>query len=191
MMSAAKSQPVPDEEDRVAEDVVRTDPAAFERFVAAHRARVAGLAYRLTGWGDDVDDVVQEVFLSALRNMRRFRGECSLATWLAAITVNTCRNQWRRRLLRGRLFAGLARQTGTTAAAADTRALDDERFADVRRAVRALPSRYREVIVLRYLEEMSVAEVGTVLGISRSAVEVRLSRARQRLKRLVPAPVED
>ena len=60
--------------------------------------------------------------------------------------------------------------------------LDDETFAAVRRAVRALPARYREVVVLRYLEEQSIDEVSRALGASKNAVEVRLHRARARLK---------
>jgi RNA polymerase sigma-70 factor (ECF subfamily) len=155
---------------------------SFEQLVADHRQRVARLAYRLLGWRDEVEDVVQDVFVSAFANMDRFRADSSVSTWLTAITVNKCRSHLRRRFLRIRWLAD-ARRAATVkrGAAAEVEALDRESFEQVRRAVRALPDRDREVIVLRYLEEMPVSEMAAVLGASRNAVEVRLSRARARL----------
>ena len=62
------------------------------------------------------------------------------------------------------------------------RVLDAERFAGVRRAVERLPMRYREPVVLRYLEDLETDEISRVLGISKNALQVRLSRARKLLK---------
>ena len=62
---------------------------------------------------------------------------------------------------------------------------DGEVFDRVRRAVQALPSRYREVVVMRYLEQMPSSEILAVLGISRSAMDARLHRARKRLKEVL------
>jgi RNA polymerase sigma-70 factor (ECF subfamily) len=168
--------------------VAAGDAAAFDRLVEDHRARVTGLAFRLLGWTDEVEDVVQDVFLTVLKNTRKFRGESGLSTWLTAITVNTCRKRGRKQQLRQRLLAHLGgRRRSALAPAADASAADRETFTGVRDAVRALPSRDREVIVLRYLEQMSVDRIGEVLGVSKNAVEVRLSRARQRLRELLPA----
>src|SRR5947209_5770914 len=78
------------------------DAQAFEQVVALYQTRVARLASRLLGWrGDinDIDDVVQDVFLSALSKARSFRGESSLWTWLTIITLNRCRSQRRRAML--------------------------------------------------------------------------------------------
>jgi RNA polymerase sigma factor (sigma-70 family) len=158
----------------------RGDDSAFDQIVAAHQSRVARLAYRLLGWSEDVDDVVQEVFLAALKAMPRFKGRARLATWLTTITVNQCRNVRRRRLVR---LAFLRRSDAKRDEAHhdNSPTADAETFDRVRRAVLALPVRYREAVVLRYLEEMPVAEVGRALGISVGAVEMRLHRARARL----------
>ena len=75
------------------------EPGAFESLVSLYQGRIARLAYRLLGWSGDVDDVVQEVFLAALRNAGSFRGEASLWTWLTRITLNRCRTHQRRRLM--------------------------------------------------------------------------------------------
>src|SRR5436309_10019806 len=73
--------------------------ASFEQAVALYQAKVARLASRLLGWRADVDDVVQDVFLTALSKAHTFRGDASLWTWLTAITVNRCRSQQRRTAL--------------------------------------------------------------------------------------------
>lgn len=156
----------------------RQNPAAL---IAAQQAQVAQLARRLLGWSPDVADVVQDVFVAALEQWPRFRGEAAVGTWLYRITVNECR-RWRRRkrlrVVRALDFVtGQAREAGQSPDAAAA----DEVARRVQAAVRALPQKYREVVVLRYLEELSVDEIGGILGIKRNAVETRLSRARRRL----------
>ena len=80
----------------------RAHALTFEQIVDRHQAYVARLVRRLLGWGaaGDVDDVVQEVFLSVLKGLPRFRGESSIGTWLAQITINACRNHRRGRMMR-------------------------------------------------------------------------------------------
>lgn len=168
------------------------DPAAFAALVAQHQARVAGLAYRVLGWPQDVEDVVQEVFVAALRSLPKFRGQCTMETWLYRITLNSCRSFRRKRVgwLRAiRPWREAATRHGCPSA--DLATPDREVCEQVRRAVRTLPTRYREVVVLRYLEDLPVAEISEVLGVSRSAVEVRLSRARQRLRGSLAGLMED
>lgn len=164
---------------------------AFTRIVAEQQDRVAALARRLLGWSDDVEDVVQDVFVAVLRNLPKFRGDCQLSTWLYRITVNQCRRQRHRRILRLRVWG--SRREGRPAEdhSADSSALKREAFERVRAIVRALPARYREVVVLRYMEDLPIAEVAEILGLSRNAVDVRLSRARQRLKEELAALVEE
>jgi len=165
------------------------DESAFDAIVAAHEAAVARLARRLLGWPQDVGDVVQEVFIAAYAGLARFRGESSLGTWLTRITINKCRRQLRRRALRQVFQMADARDRrlvhcGSTP---DRELMNGERHARVRRAVYGLPDKYREVIVLRYLEDQSVREIAASLAISPGAVEVRLTRARARLRQRLTA----
>ncbi len=164
---------------------------AFERIVSEHQARVVGLAYRLLGWTGEVDDAVQDVFLAVFNQLDRFENRARFSTWLSAITVNACRTQRRKRLVRLKLTPRAAdRDRVASPTAPDRSALDAESCERVRAAVRALPPRYREVVVLRYLEEMPIDEIGAVLGLKRNAVEVRLHRARRRLKDLLGDQME-
>jgi RNA polymerase sigma-70 factor (ECF subfamily) len=151
---------------------------SFEQLVAVHEPGVRRLAYRLLGWRDShVDDVVQDVFMIALKELDRFRGESNIATWLAAVTLNRCRTHRRRQLLKLKWFARREVQT-----ASDAPAMQDETSARVRAAVQALSPRDREVIVLFHLEELTAAEIAKLLATTNNAVEVRLHRARQKLK---------
>lgn len=159
------------------------DESVFEQIVQEYSANVAGLANRLLGWPGEVDDITQDVFVAAYLGLKNFRCECSLKTWLFTITVNKCRSYKYRRLLRIRVIsrAGskvvLARHR-----AADKAAMDSETFDRVRRAVVALPAKYRELVVLRYLQELSTSDICRVLGISRNLLQVRLNRAKKRLR---------
>ncbi len=160
-----------------------TTDDGFERLVVLHEPRVRRLAHRLLGWRDNasVDDVVQDVFLAALKNLSRFRGDASVETWLMRITINRCRSHQRRQLVTLRWLREPRRDPEPTSGA-DADALADETRSLVRAAVAKLAAKEREVIVLNYLEEMPVKEIATLLNLSRGAVDVRLHRARAKLK---------
>ena len=159
------------------------DDSAFDRIVEQHSAEVAALANRLLGWPGDVDDVVQEVFLSAFLGLKRFRGECRLRTWLFTITVNKCRSfRFRRRRSVTRAVAGDPEMAAGPDPGGDQVAMDKETFARVRRAVQTLPQKYREVTVLKHLQGLQTQEICDLLGITANAMQVRLTRARARLK---------
>ena len=163
---------------------VRGDRAAFDRLVALHAPHVSRLAYRLLGWHGEVDDIVQEVFLAALEHGHKFRGDTSLAGWLSAITLNKCRSHLRRRILKLKWLRSRPHEEPSEAPA-DAGAIRADTSVRVRAAVRALPARDREVIVLYYLEGRPVSEISHMLGDSENAVDVRLHRARKKLKDLL------
>jgi RNA polymerase sigma factor (sigma-70 family) len=163
----------------------RRDAVSFDRLVVEEQAYVARLVCRLVGWRSDVDDLVQEVFVAALGGWPKFRGDCSARTWLTRIALNKCRSHGRRRWLRERFFASWQADRETAAYANNVVEVEQETAEHVRYAVNQLRQRDREVIVLHYLEQLSPAEVAAVLSISQNAVEVRLTRARKRLKAIL------
>lgn len=166
----------------------RGDDSAFDGIVQRHAAEVAALANRLLGWPQDVDDIVQEVFVAAFKGLKRFRGDCRLRTWLFTITVNKCRRHRRRPVLDP---VDAAARDDCPEHNAERKMLDVETFERVRRAVRALPPKYREVVALRYLQELETVEVCQLLGITVNAMQVRLNRARNRLKEDLSEWIED
>ena len=176
----------PQEDDELVARFRAGDGAAFEQLVLAHQQQIVRLVDRLLGRPNEVDDVVQEVFLSVLKNLRRFRGECRFSTWLTRIVLNKCRSHGRWRLRRLRLLAWGAKDKALSAARRDSQGEESAQASEeVCRAVGQLPAKYREPVVLRYFEDLSIGEIGQTLGLSVNAVEVRLTRARQRLKRML------
>ena len=152
------------------------DGSAFDRLVAQHHDQVRRLVHRMSGWNGDTDDVVQDVFLAAFLGLKRFDGRSSLRTWLFAIAMNKCRRRRRWRWLH------LARVEKAAEVAGSSTAGEDERFEEVRQAVRSLPNKYREVVVLRYLEGLETEAICEILKVSSNVVYVRLNRAREMLK---------
>jgi RNA polymerase sigma-70 factor (ECF subfamily) len=160
--------------------LARGDKAAFDSVVDLYAPFVRRrLARRLLGWQQaDAEDVTQDVFVHVYLKARAFRGGSSLQTWLTRITINRCRTLQRRKWLKlDRLWRAIRER----AAACD--ALEqDETARCVRAAVQTLPLREREVVVMYYLEELTVCDIAAVLQMSQGAVNVRLHRARKRLQ---------
>lgn len=155
------------------------NPDAVAGFVRDHEAAVRRFVARIMAWSDDVPDLVQDVFATAIVALPRFRGESSIETWLTRIAINRCRRHIRRRRLFGRFLAGKARPASDTPADVLDRSETD---VAVRNAVAALPARYREVIVLRYLEERSTQQTADILNERPNTIDVRLHRARRLLE---------
>ena len=167
----------------------------IEQQIAANRQRVERLAHRLNGWSDDTQDIVQEVMVRALIGAGKFRGNAEIETWLTRITINCCRShqrkRWLARMLTRRTPTGTDSTTDIIDAIAtkpeqsDSPTENDETAAAVRNAVEQLGPRYREPVVLHYLEGMEVERVASLLGVSPNAVSVRLYRARTKLRTLL------
>jgi len=163
------------------------DVSAFEELVSLHQSGLMKLICPLLASPHDAEDVLQDVFVSAFENLSRFRGEASFRTWITTIAVNKCRSH-RRRVLRRRWLTHILKG-GTRDETKCHENVVDERE-EVRRAVARLPSKYREAIVLYYFEQMSVAEICTVLDRKPNAIEARLSRARRMLAEIFDQRLE-
>jgi len=179
------------EQNPLVQRLIRGDRSVFDEIVRQNQAWIARLAYRLLGWPDDVEDVVQEIFLKVLKNLANFRGQSSVETWLTSITVNTCRSWKRKRLLRWNSLKRLYQRTSEPSPVNPEPIADRETFEKIRRIVQKLPTQYREVMVLRYLEELPMAQIAGILGFNRNTVNVRLNRARAMLKERLADLVEE
>lgn len=160
----------------------------FERLVMVHLDAAFNLARHLVRDGDEAEDAVQEACMRALRHFAGFRGEHGRA-WLLAIVRNVCWTALEKR--RGRLTHHEFDETlhspepETPAPEVDlSRALAADA---VRRAVDQLPFVFREVIVLRELEDLSYREIAEVGGVPVGTVMSRLARARAQLARILGA----
>jgi len=168
------------------------DESAYEQLVREHGARMLAVARRMLRSEDEAHDAVQEAFLSAFRAIDRFEEQARLGTWLHRITVNAALMRLRRRrrkpeesideLLPGFLEDG--HHEVTPVAWKDASQVLETRQAreQVREAIDALPDGYRNVLMLRDIEELDTKEVAEVLDLSTNAVKTRLHRARVALR---------
>ena len=164
----------------------------FEALVRAHWPRIFRFALASLGDRDGAESVAQDCFLRAHRNRASFRGECSLPTWLMQIAVNLVRDRARTR--RFRFWKGVAEIGEACAwlpdagASPESRALAREQVAAVWKAAARLSERQRTVFLLRFVEDMSVAEICAATGMKEGTVKIHLFRAlegvRLRLGRL-------
>ncbi|MCQ3809370.1 MAG: sigma-70 family RNA polymerase sigma factor [Acidimicrobiia bacterium] len=170
----------------------RGDRDAFNELVRSTYRDIYSLAYRLTGNRDDAGDVVQDAYVRAYRAIRRFRGDSSFSTWMYRITSN-CASTHLSRRTRQR-----TEELSSDAPIVDLRPEQDPSLRaeaavlrhHIDRAIRALPERLRQVVVLRDLHDLSHSEIAAELGITTSAAKVRLHRARQRLKAVLQPTTE-
>ncbi|MEU5908801.1 RNA polymerase sigma factor [Micromonospora sp. NPDC047527] len=163
------------------------DLEAYDLLVARHTAS----AYRtavLLGAGSDSEDVIQEAFVKAYRSLVRYRGDSSFRSWLLAIVANETRNLHRSRNRRDGLVLRAAAASPASGIAGDDAVdavLAGERRVMLVGALRQLPERDREVIVCRFLLDLSEEETVAMLGWPRGTVKSRTSRALAKLRGLL------
>lgn len=169
------------------------DLPAFEVLVRKYEKKVFNLAFRVVGDYEDAAEVSQDAFVSAYRNLDGFRGDSTFSTWLTTITVNLARNRLKQsRTRRFREPCSLDDPiTGCEGCAMDPpsngpSALQQLEREELRQRVRgcigALEPGFREVLVLRDLEEHSYGEIGSMLKLAEGTVKSRLSRAREAVR---------
>lgn len=162
------------------------DAAAFAEIYHRNCAAITGYIRRRVGDRHTADDLVAEVFLTAMRSLPRYcyRG-VPLRAWLYRIATNTV-NRWARRCVwRKRVRLGVDRDEQLQDAAFQDPATGGETAADAYRARQAMLSlspKHQSVLALHYLEDLSVEEVAVVLGCRAGTVKSRLSRAREALR---------
>ena len=174
-------------DEQMVERALAGDAEAFGEIVRRWERRIFALAYGMLGSVEDARDATQETFIAAFRNLRGFRGEAKVSSWLHRIAVNQCITRQRRARVRSEspLEDG-AEGEGKQFASADVspaRAAErGERTEAVRRAVNALPPELREVIVMKEFEELTFQEIADTLGIPLSTVKSRLYTALKQLR---------
>jgi RNA polymerase sigma factor (sigma-70 family) len=168
-----------------ADPTLETPGDSFDQLVARYYESIGRLVFRLLGWRDGSEDLVQEVFLSAWAAWPRFSCRTCPEFWLKRIAVNKCRSRLRREAVRTRWFRWFRAAAPRPPDESADSLSEQERAHRVRQAIRSLAAPYREVTILYYLEQMSVLEIAQVVNQRRNTVEVKLHRARRQLEQLL------
>lgn len=169
------------------------DQEAFGALVRLHQRQVYALALRMLRNSEDAVEATQEVFLAAWQGLAGFRGDARFATWLYRIAYNHClkvaERQRRDATARAELAAESARAWSAEGALSARIASDAERAMRerVRGEIANLPPKYRAVLVLRHLNELSYEEMAEVMRVPIGTVKTQLFRARALLKERMEA----
>jgi RNA polymerase sigma-70 factor, ECF subfamily len=188
--------PASRDEAQMIASILAGNSQAFHELIRPYERSVYVMALSLLKNEADAEDAAQEAFLKAYRNLAGFRAEAKFSTWLISIVLNEARSRLRRKSAvkmesldepqdeQGHVSPALLRDWREIPSEAVERG---EVRVMLQQAISDLPPIYREIFLLRDVEELSIDESATALGISVSAVKVRLHRARMMLqKKLAP-----
>lgn len=173
------------------EDLVRQfqngEKDAFRLLVERNEDKVRAIIFYTLNRYDLVDDIAQDVFIKVYKALDTFRFDSKFYTWIYRITVNRCRDELRRR--RWKRFISLNNTPDNNEPKHIPGLTTEQKHHDFKDAVHAalqqLPLRYREIIVLKDIEEYTYDEIAEVLGCEIGTVKSRLSRARSALRAIL------
>ncbi len=180
-----------DQEKAIIQSILEGDTDAFRLIVEQYQKLVAHIVFRMIPIVHTREDLCQDVFVKVYQNLKSFRFQSKLSTWIAKITYNRCLNYLEKKKVP--LFDDMT---------ADDVGIDDFSLAvnqpdsdvvsldlsdRVRMAIEKLPIKYRTVITLYHLEEMKYDEIAEIMQLPEGTVKSYLFRARKALKDLISA----
>ncbi|MCA1032941.1 RNA polymerase sigma factor SigW [Bacillus timonensis] len=167
------------------------DQNAFAEIVEIYKDKVFQLCYRMLGNRHEAEDIAQEAFIRAYVNIHRYDVEKKFSTWLYRIATNLSIDRIRKKKPDYYLDAEVAGAEGLTMyshLAADVPLPEDEvESMELQETIQAeilkLPDKYRSAIVLKYIEELSLKEIGEILDLPVATVKTRIHRGREALRK--------
>lgn len=175
-------------DEQIVERALTGDAEAFGEIVKRWERRIFALAFGMLGREEDARDATQETFLAAFRNLRGFRGEAKVSSWLHRIAVNQCITRQRRAKVRSESALETEEEKNAASFAAPIRysparvVEGRETTEAVRLAVNTLPVELRQVVVMKEFEELTFKEIADALDLPLSTVKSRLYTALKQLE---------
>lgn len=172
---------------QIIERTLGGEPDAFNLLVRRWERQIYGLTLRMLGRDEEAKDATQETFLSAYRNLSKFRGEAKFSSWIYRIALNICNTRLRSRS-KTTISIDEQRETIGFELAAEMDDLGDviqreEVTRHVRRALQGLPFEMRQVIIMKEYEGLKFSEIAEVLAIPISTVKTRMYTGLSELKK--------
>jgi RNA polymerase sigma-70 factor (ECF subfamily) len=189
-----RTQKTSDEDHELVSLSKKGDIDAFEILVRKYQKKMFNIAYRMIGSYDEACEIVQDTFVSAYRNLKRFKGKARFSTWLYTIVVNLSKNRLRK--LRAQLYheqlsihnpvqtnngemqGEFASNEVSVLERLERRDIQEE----VQKCISALDPEFREVLILKDIQGFSYDEISGMLAIPEGTVKSRLFRARDAIK---------
>jgi len=163
----------------------------FDKIVGENESKIFNAIYSFVGDYDDALDLTQETFIHAFRHLHSFRQESSISTWIYTIAMNVCKKSHNKRKKISLVFTDSIDDPKTNSYAMNQTLQDqtveenieiDEEQLFIRQEISSLPKKYKTVIILKYLQDLSYEEIAEIVGCNVGTVKSRLSRAKEKLK---------
>jgi len=176
---------------KIIESCLLGNTQIFSRLIDSYKNMVYNLAYRMSNNPHEAEDISQEAFLRAFQSLAHFNPSYKFSTWLYQITLNIIRDRFKKKELNyvsldtpvetddSELYPQPADFTNNPEQIID----QQEKTQAIQQAILSLPLKYREVIVLRHLQDLSYIEIANILKLPTGTVKVRLYRARELLRK--------
>lgn len=176
--------------------ILEGDERQFRHLVERYQSRITNLVALVTGNRNEAEDICQKIFIKVFYSLEKFDLSLPFFPWLYRVTVNQCYDEMRRTRRKKQTFfsdieAGEA-EIAIEPALRPDRTLEQENVAAlVQRLLLTLPSRYREVLILKDIADYSYAEISEILGCSMQAVRLKVFRARNMLRKKITNLVKE
>jgi RNA polymerase sigma-70 factor, ECF subfamily len=172
--------------------VKKGDQEAFEGIVDLFKDKIYRHCYRMVGNGHEAEDLAQETFLRAYRNISKYNNEFKFSTWIYRIATNLCIDRLRKKKpdyyldaeVPGTDGANMYSQLSADDPLPEQVVTENERWNELQEEIMKLPEKYRTAIVLKYVEDLSLEEISQIMDIPVPTVKTRIHRGREALKKV-------
>lgn len=175
------------------------DRRAFAELVELYKDKIYHLGYRMLNQKQEAEDIVQETFLRVYTNLARYDENQKFSTWIYRIATNLCIDRLRKRKPSYSIDAEMTDGEGTDwhamlaskDAGPDEELILSETQTSIREAIQTLPDKYKAVVILRYLHDMSLQEIGDVMDMPVTTIKTRVHRGREFLRKKLESEYGD
>ena len=178
---------------KIIESCLLGNTQVFSRLIDNYKSMVYNLAYRMSNNPHEAEDISQEAFLRAYQSLAHFNPSYKFSTWLYQITLNIIRDKFKKKEID---YVSLDTPIKTDDSEfypqpADSTNNPEQIMAQkedaqaIQKAIYSLPLKYREVLVLRHLQDLSYIEIANILKLPQGTVKIRLYRAREQLRKIL------
>ena len=178
---------------KIIESCLLGNTKVFSQLIDTYKDMVYSLAYRMSNNPQEAEDISQEAFLHTYQSLARFNPSYKFSTWLYQITLNIIRDKYKKKEID---YVSLDTPVETDDSEFYHQPADltnnpeqiisqKENLQTIQQAICSLSLKYREVIVLRHLQDLSYIEISNILKLPSGTVKVRLYRAREQLKKIL------